>query len=76
MSDVVTPDECRELIEMTEAVGYGAAPITTGRGFVDMPSWRNNRRVMTDHRERLLEIDDKNDEERSRGPKSHRAETY
>lgn len=31
---------------------------------------------MTDHRERLLEIDDKNDEERSRGPKSHRAETY
>lgn len=48
VSDVVTPDECRELIDQTEAVGYGAAPITTAFGFLHAPEVRNNGRVMID----------------------------
>ena len=32
--DLLTPEECREYIELTEARGYEAAPITTAVGFV------------------------------------------
>lgn len=48
VSDVVTPDECRELIDLAEAIGYGAAPITTAFGFLHAPEVRNNGRVMID----------------------------
>jgi prolyl 4-hydroxylase len=48
VSDVVTPDECRELIDLTEKSGYGAAPITTEFGFIHAPQVRNNGRVMID----------------------------
>jgi prolyl 4-hydroxylase len=52
VSDVVTPDECRELIDLTEGAGFESAPVTTSRGFVHMPTLRNNRRVMIDDTER------------------------
>jgi prolyl 4-hydroxylase len=52
--DIVTlrglfsPAECDELIAYAEAVGFGEAPITTGRGFAMMPEVRNNTRAMVD----------------------------
>ncbi|AMV23837.1 hypothetical protein VT84_05450 [Gemmata sp. SH-PL17] len=47
--DFLTPEECAEYIRVTEAVGYGAAPISTGAGFVMAPEVRNNERVMLDN---------------------------
>jgi predicted 2-oxoglutarate/Fe(II)-dependent dioxygenase YbiX len=46
--DLLTPEECREYIELTEARGYEAAPITTAVGFVMRPDIRNNARVIVD----------------------------
>jgi predicted 2-oxoglutarate/Fe(II)-dependent dioxygenase YbiX len=46
--DLLTPEECREYIELTEARGYEAAPITTGLGFEMRPDIRNNTRVIID----------------------------
>lgn len=48
LPDVLTPDECQELIALTEAKGYEAAPITTASGFVLRPEIRNNSRVIID----------------------------
>src|SRR5262245_31886406 len=45
---VLSTDECRALIDRTEAVAYRAAPVTTSRGPVHMPDVRNNDRVMLD----------------------------
>ncbi len=47
--DFLTPEECREYIQVTERVGYGPAPISTGSGFVMAPEVRNNERVMLDN---------------------------
>jgi predicted 2-oxoglutarate/Fe(II)-dependent dioxygenase YbiX len=49
---ILTPEECREYIAMTEAVGYEAAPISSGHGFAMRPDIRNNARVMLDDRSR------------------------
>lgn len=43
-----TPAECDALIRLAEGIGFDAAPITTGRGFVMAPEIRNNTRVMLD----------------------------
>ena len=48
VSDVLNRDECEEMIERTERLGYEPAPITTGRGFVMAPEVRSNTRVMLD----------------------------
>jgi prolyl 4-hydroxylase len=45
---VLSPEECADLIRMTEASGFKDAPITTARGFVMRPETRNNARVMQD----------------------------
>src|SRR5262249_27378395 len=42
------PEECDALIHLAHGVGFDAAPVTTGRGFVMMPELRNNTRVMLD----------------------------
>jgi predicted 2-oxoglutarate/Fe(II)-dependent dioxygenase YbiX len=47
--DFLTPEECAEYIRVTEAEGYGAAPISTLGGFVMAPEIRNNERVMLDN---------------------------
>src|SRR5262245_39540005 len=47
--DFLSPDECAEYVRVTEAAGYGAAPITTAGGFVMAPEVRNNERVMIDN---------------------------
>jgi prolyl 4-hydroxylase len=39
---------CQELIEISENIGYGEAPITTSRGPVMNKSWRSNSRVIYD----------------------------
>jgi predicted 2-oxoglutarate/Fe(II)-dependent dioxygenase YbiX len=52
ISDVLTPEQCRELIAATEAIGYETAPITTALGFVHRPDIRNNTRVIVDDVER------------------------
>jgi prolyl 4-hydroxylase len=49
--DFLTPAECAAYVRVTEAAGYGAAPITTAGGFVMAPEIRNNERVMIDNRE-------------------------
>lgn len=46
--DVLTPAECDELVAMTEAGGYGAAPINTMLGPELRPDVRNNKRYMVD----------------------------
>jgi predicted 2-oxoglutarate/Fe(II)-dependent dioxygenase YbiX len=46
--DLLTPEECQEYIAFTEALGYGAAPITTAGGFEMRPDIRNNTRVIVD----------------------------
>ena len=43
-----TPAECAELVGLAEGIGFDAAPITTGGGFVMAPEVRNNTRVMLD----------------------------
>lgn len=50
--NVLTSDECQAYIDLTEARGYEAAPITTGNGFVMRPDIRNNTRVIIDDVER------------------------
>ena len=47
--DFLSPEECAEFVRVTEAVGYGPAPITTAGGFVMAPDVRNNERVMLDN---------------------------
>jgi prolyl 4-hydroxylase len=49
--DFLSSEECAEYVRVTEAVGYGAAPITTASGFVMAPEIRNNERVMLDNRD-------------------------
>jgi len=46
---VFTPEECAQTIAWAEDLGFEEAPITTARGFVRIPSVRNNTRVMVDH---------------------------
>lgn len=45
---VLDPDECRALIAHAEATGFDEAPITTARGPVMNPGFRNNTRVIED----------------------------
>lgn len=51
-----TPDECAALVRAAEDIGFGDAPVTTGRGFVMMPEVRNNTRVMLDDRARAAAL--------------------
>jgi prolyl 4-hydroxylase len=52
LEDILSPEECLEYIELTEQIGYEAAPITTARGFEIRPDTRNNTRVILDDVER------------------------
>jgi hypothetical protein len=52
LADILSPEECLEYIELTERIGYEAAPITTARGFEMRPDTRNNTRVILDDIER------------------------
>lgn len=47
--DFLSEDECRAWIDRSEAIGYGDAPITLGRGHYEVrKDVRNNTRVMID----------------------------
>jgi hypothetical protein len=46
--DFLSPAECDEFVARSESVGFGDAPISTGRGFVIRKDYRNNERVMID----------------------------
>jgi hypothetical protein len=48
MADVFSAVECQAEIARAEHVGFDAAPITTGAGFVMRPDIRNNDRAMFD----------------------------
>jgi hypothetical protein len=48
IANLLTEQECQDLIAFTEGIGYKAAPITTSRGFVLRPDIRNNTRVILD----------------------------
>lgn len=48
VSEVMSPQECQEMIARIEPLGFEAAPITTPAGFVMRPDIRNNERVMFD----------------------------
>jgi len=52
VDDVLSASECDALMQATEAIGYGAAPITTAVGPIMAPDIRNNTRVMIDDRKR------------------------
>src|SRR5262249_52315647 len=49
---LLTPEECKDYIALSEGIGYEAAPITTSSGFVMRPDIRNNARVILDDVER------------------------
>ena len=53
---VLTPAECQAYIDWSEGIGFEAAPISTGSGFVMRPDIRNNARVMVDDPERAARI--------------------
>lgn len=48
IADVFGAAECEAMIGRTERMGFQAAPITTGAGFVMRPEVRNNERAMFD----------------------------
>jgi len=48
VDEVMTPDECSQLVARIEQLGPEDAPIKTPRGFVMRPDVRNNTRVMFD----------------------------
>jgi predicted 2-oxoglutarate/Fe(II)-dependent dioxygenase YbiX len=48
--------ECDALVAHAEGLGFGDAPITTGRGFAMMPEVRNNTRAMDDDPARAEEL--------------------
>jgi predicted 2-oxoglutarate/Fe(II)-dependent dioxygenase YbiX len=48
ISNFLSPEECDQFIQLTQAQGYEEAPITTFRGFAMRPDIRNNTRVMKD----------------------------
>jgi hypothetical protein len=48
VTQLLSPETCRALIERIEAAGPTSAPITTARGFVMAPEIRNNTRVILD----------------------------
>ena len=48
LDKVLSAEECAAFIAQAEAVGFTEAPVTTARGFVQMPELRNNRRVILD----------------------------
>lgn len=48
VGDVLTAQECADLIALSERIGFADAPITTYGGFVMRPDMRNNTRVMVD----------------------------
>ena len=50
--DLLNAEECQEYIDLTEGLGYEAAPITTASGFVMRPDIRNNTRVILDDLDR------------------------
>lgn len=52
MEQVFSPDECRQLIDLTESLGYEPALINIGGGLQQyLPDSRNNDRVMIDTHE-------------------------
>jgi prolyl 4-hydroxylase len=50
--DLLTPVECRALIDWSESLGYDEAPVSLAGGPVQRPDLRNNGRVMVDDPER------------------------
>jgi 2OG-Fe(II) oxygenase superfamily len=48
LHDFLSPEECQHYIDLSEAEGYGDAPITTSRGPVMNKEMRNNDRVIID----------------------------
>lgn len=48
IAGVLTPEECRDYIALTESRGYADAPISVRGSFVMRPDIRNNARVIID----------------------------
>ncbi|NES81142.1 MAG: hypothetical protein F6K10_06885 [Moorea sp. SIO2B7] len=56
VSEILSPEECAEYINLMENIGYKDAPITTGRGFEMRPDIRNNTRVILDDEQRATQL--------------------
>lgn len=56
VSSLLSPEECRAYIAMTEEIGYGAAPITTLWGEELHDDIRNNTRVILDDAARAAHL--------------------
>lgn len=48
LHEFLSPEECRQYIELSEGEGFDDAPITTSVGFTIRKNVRNNTRVMID----------------------------
>jgi hypothetical protein len=48
IANILTPEECQEYVDWSEAHGYETAPVSLAAGAVVRPDIRNNARVMVD----------------------------
>jgi len=53
--NVLTPEECKSFIEVSEKMGYGDAPVSTSYGMVLMKEIRDNMRVIWDTNQATLQ---------------------
>ena len=56
VDNVLSKDECKQLIEFIEEEGPKSAPITTRKGFIHKPEVRNNTRVIIDDQDRANKL--------------------
>lgn len=56
VSNLLSEAQCKELIALSEQIGYDTAPITTSHGFKMRPDIRNNTRVILDSEELAAEL--------------------
>jgi prolyl 4-hydroxylase len=56
ISGVLTPDECEDYIDRSEALGYETAPVSMAARAVLRPDIRNNARVMVDDAPRAADL--------------------
>jgi hypothetical protein len=56
ISNFFSPEECDYYVQLSEALGYEDAPISTQRGMIIRKDVRNNDRVMLDDANRANDL--------------------
>ena len=56
VSELLSPQECQDYIDLSESLGYYDAPINSMAGPIINSSMRNNQRVMLDDQDRAVDL--------------------